>query len=175
MLHALTGLYDLQTNRAVELLTTVRILKPYGTVGRLHAPAGSSPSAEFGSEATGRYLHLASGIRTYAEQMADATLQKEVRQDVANAEAIVFLGCAYHPQNMDMIHDPLSAPMPAPAKRRLVFGTTCKMSESDKLNVEGKLKSMFSSSGRLSEPRTFLLDAKCVEFVRQYRRTLSAD
>lgn len=175
MFHALTGLYDLRASRAVELLTTIRILKPYGTVGRLHTPAGSSPPAEFGSEAEGRYLHLAAGIRTFAEQMADERLQSEIRQSVTDAEAIVFLGCAYHPQNMDMIHDASSGLMPERDKRRLIFGTTYKMSESDTVNVEGNIKSMFSSRGGLGEPRLFLLDAKCAEFIRQYRRTLSAD
>ncbi len=174
MFHALTSLYDLPASRAIQLLATVRILKPYGTVGRLHVPVGGSPQADFGSEAEGRYLHLAAGIRTFAEQMADEKLQSAIRESVANAEIVVFLGCAYHLQNLDVLRDASSGSMPELKRRRAIFGTAHGMSESDKASVQRKLKLMFSS-GSVREPTLSLSDCKCVEFIRQYRRTLSAD
>ena len=175
MFHALAGLYDLATNRAIELLKTIRIYKPYGTVGRLHIPVGKAHPTEFGTDIGNGYLHLAGGIRTYAEQMADTELQYKIRQLVIEADTVVFLGCAYHPQNIDLIRDLSTGPLEERRRRRLVLGTTYAMSDSDKTNVEGKLKSMFSSTGAFGEPIIILSAAKCVEFVRQFRRTLSAD
>jgi hypothetical protein len=175
LFHAFTGLYNLTPARASELMGKVRIWHPYGSVGTLYWPRKDLPASDFGSKPTASgYLKLSKGLRTFTERMTDTTERDEMRSAVAGAKAVVFLGCAYHPQNLDLIHDPSYGNH---VMSRLIFGTTYGMSEVDKSYVRSKLSAIFSIQmpGGQLEPTIHLVDARCADFLRQHKRSLSAD
>jgi hypothetical protein len=112
----------------VEILDdlTTHIIHPYGTIGELQRPTcpGGLP---FGGGAilTADYVELARGIKTYTEQTAAADLLAKIEAEMQGAECIVFLGFAYHSQNMQLLR-PSKA-----TKHKPVFGTAFMMSDAD--------------------------------------------
>ena len=102
--HAIQNYYAIDANRAAVLMQSLEIFHPYGVVGRL--PFQSAKDAvPFGSGANQpkKLLSLASQIKTYSERIEEESAVAGIRQIVQNAEIIVFLGFAFHGQNMDLI------------------------------------------------------------------------
>jgi hypothetical protein len=169
--HALVGLYGLPLDKAREFMKGLRLYHPYGAVGSLYIPGTSPQSAQFGADPDGRYLALAQGVRTFTEQIGDASLVEMIREEIVQADSLVFLGCAFHSQNLELLK--LAEPRP-----KLIFGTTYGMSDADNAHVKARLGAMFTGrarAGAVGAPEIRMESVKCGEFLRQFRRTLSAD
>lgn len=50
-----------------------------------------------------QFVDLASGIRTYTQQVEDDALVKEIRSTLEQAVTIAFLGFAFHAHDMDLL------------------------------------------------------------------------
>jgi hypothetical protein len=172
LFHALSGLYDIPPPRVSELIKRLKLYHPYGAVGALHIPRKDLSIVAFGEEPDGSYLHLAKGVRTFTEQMTDVALLRKIRDAISQSEALIFLGCAFHAQNMEVLDEPQAGP-------KLIFGTTYQLSAADNTHVKSRLNTIFSGRGRRSgnvgSSDIKMDNLKCVEFLRQFRRSLSAD
>jgi hypothetical protein len=115
LFHALQKLYDIREADAKSTVDDLNIIHPYGEIHR---------SVEFGT-ANVDCVELAAGIKTYTEQIGNADIIARLGAEVARAESIIFLGFAYHRQNM-LILKP-SKPMPP----KHVYGTAFGMSNAD--------------------------------------------
>ena len=94
--------YGMSENDAEELLDTTPILHAYGDLGLL--PKGRMGGVEFG--ATDRLVSSAAkSIRTFTEEVATDHASR-IQSIIRNAEKIVFLGCAYHQQNIQVLFGP---------------------------------------------------------------------
>jgi hypothetical protein len=93
----------LDDDTAARFVREMRVWRPYGSLGRLSLrPEEARPHCiEFGARHA-PLEHIAWGIRTYSEA-AEADVLEEARAAIANAERVVFLGCAYHDQNLDLL------------------------------------------------------------------------
>jgi hypothetical protein len=100
LVHALRNQYGIDESTAHEICSHAHIVHPYGSVGPLPIPG--SLGVSFGASSS-NCLKLASGIRTYTEQITDANELSAIRDEVLWAECIVFLGFAYHDQNMRLL------------------------------------------------------------------------
>jgi hypothetical protein len=130
---ALSRLYDIELSKASEIVKTVTIIHPYGSIGSIErVPFGI---AEHNPT---NYVSLASEIKTYTEQIEDKTALDQMQNCVESAECIVFLGFAYHEQNMDLLR-------PDKPARKEIYGTAFGMSEADKLAVIDELNGSFPS------------------------------
>jgi hypothetical protein len=141
LLHALQPLYGIQEQEAGQILSDLHIIHPYGLVGDLPLPS-VRPGVPFGGDgldSVENYVTLSDQIRTYTEQMTDGTMAAQIRQEVLDAECIVFLGFAYHAQNLNL----LKPPDPIPQKP--VFGTAFGMSDSDATVVRDQLLAFFAA------------------------------
>ena len=98
LVHALQQLYGLDEKTAQKICSDLHIVHPYGSVGGLPAPG--EPGVPFGTTDTRNCLALARGIKTYTEQITYAGDLSAIHAEVLSAQSIVFLGFAYHDQNM---------------------------------------------------------------------------
>jgi hypothetical protein len=93
----LERVYNIQQDRARRLVKTLSIVRPYGTVGDLEAiPFGFQSALQTVFKHSG-------GIKTYSEQVQDEEITNSIEQTMTSAETLVFLGTAFHPQNMRIL------------------------------------------------------------------------
>lgn len=107
--------YGLEDREASELVSTLRITHPYGSVGSFQPT--SSCCAAYGDEHANLAL-LAERIRTFTEGLEDLELKGSIDQSYVGAKQIVFLGFAFHPINLQL----LQADAVTSAKK--IFATT---------------------------------------------------
>lgn len=101
--HAITTYSRAPAKHIAQLIDGARIVHPYGTVGRLPWQADDGrQGVSFGDSDTAALFQVAESIFTYSESMGSAVSQA-VRAAIDPAEQIVFLGFAYHPQNMRLV------------------------------------------------------------------------
>jgi len=105
--NAVQALYSLEGHQLQPIIAGLRVIHPYGSIGK---------EVAFGSTRAD-YLGEAERIKTYTEQIGDDGVIDEVRAEVQSAECIVFLGFAYHSQNLSMLMSPQSM------KHKFIYGT----------------------------------------------------
>jgi hypothetical protein len=123
LLHSLQKLYGIPEEEA-SFLDDLRIVHPYGLVSELRSrmcPDG----LPFGCTDGLDYVSLTGNIKTYTEQVAAADLLSNIEAEMRKAECLVFLGFAYHSQNMQLLTPSKAMP------HKPVFGTAYKMSNAD--------------------------------------------
>lgn len=133
--NALSAYYGLNLPDATAIVDRARIIHPYGTVGDL-GQGTSLATAGFGAGET-NIRHIAKGIRTFSEGLADDTIGENIRSLVGDADQVVFLGFAFHPMNMEII-DPKGSVL-----MQKLFGTTIGLSEAAIRSVERTLLQRF--------------------------------
>ena len=162
LLHALQSVYGISRDEAYAIVQTLNIIHPYGTLSDV--PFGGHPYNSYD------YPLLASQIKTYTEQVSDTKILDKLSRTVASAECIVFLGFAYHSQNMMLLK-------PSPSSVRVpVFGTAFGMSNADVEVVEQQVLEFFgpAKAPRLKEKIIKLENGlKSFELFDWYSKSLS--
>lgn len=134
LMHALHLQYGITKDKAKQIVGNATIIHPYGWVGPLER-------VPFGGIEHGRldYLELAKQIKTYTEQVEEESTLFSMQDVIREADCIVFLGFAYHSQNMKLLFGKHAVPK----KTIPIFGTAVGMSEADTSEVTGLLKGLF--------------------------------
>jgi hypothetical protein len=83
---------------------------------------------------------LAGAIKTYTEQLSAGDVIAQIRNEVHRAKSIVFLGFAYHSQNMLMFRPD------QPEQHKQIYGTAFGMSDADVDVVVHQLAEFFAMS-----------------------------
>ena len=163
LFHALQNYYNIKPDEAAGIMQGFKIFHPYGMVGRMQWQ-GEGGSTAFGADVGGRnLLSLAEQIKTYTERATDDAAMTEIRREVLEAEIIVFLGFAFHPQNMRLI-DP---DIPGNAKK--VFATARGISQGDRAIVTKQILDLFGSNPQVDLRH----DLSCFGLFDEFRRSLS--
>jgi hypothetical protein len=162
--NALKRLYNLSDQDAISIVSDLRIIHPYGQVGSLrNVPFGASRA---------NYDAIARDIKTYTEQIAAADVMQDLATEVTEAGCIVFLGFAYHSQNMRLL-----APS-AQITSKPIYGTAFKMSDSDVAIVSRQLVNFFESRVSVQERHNMIkIENKltCSDLFDYYAKSLSGD
>jgi hypothetical protein len=174
MIHALQNYWDCDQAEAVELLSHLKIFHPYGVVG--HLPwSHKQPAAEFGVEKYGplRLLNYAAGIKTFTEKIDESSGEiASMRKRVLDAERIVFLGFAFHDDNMELIaaSDAIERQVP----HTHYYATAHGLSASDCSNIKKALRRLKKHGGTFND-KYFRVnkDVKCAGLFDEYSRDLS--
>lgn len=104
--YALMTAYGMTLLEAQRIVSeNLRIVHPYGTIGRLPWQLGEGPDVEWGNETPWNMGNLVLNIRTASELMRDTRALNEVRNAMLKSQRIVFMGFGYHPQNLDVLID----------------------------------------------------------------------
>jgi hypothetical protein len=164
LFNALKRLYNLSREDASSIIDEIQIVHPYGVIGSLReVPFGASRA---------NYVALAQSIKTYTEQIAATDAVANLVDEIYQAACIVFLGFAYHSQNMRMLK---------PEKRitaNSIFGTAFKMSESDVSIVTHQLVNFLPNNVKVQDRlRMIHLENKltCSALFDHYAKSLSGD
>ena len=107
MYNTLMDYYNINHNRAKEIVQRLHVNHPYGTVGDLWE---NNSNLSFGKRPDSTLLlQLAQKIKTFTEteridQEKDSS--KGIQYLVERADRIIFLGFAYHDQNLELLFKP---------------------------------------------------------------------
>lgn len=101
LFHALQGALNLPAEKVANLLTSLRVYRPYGGLGDLRYDRRGEGVA-FGDENPDLWA-MASRIRVYTENAEEGAHLQEMRGALADAASVVFLGFGFHSQNMKIL------------------------------------------------------------------------
>lgn len=163
--------YSVDSRQAAAVVQKLDIIHPYGTVGAL--PMDVQHGIHFGGDydkVDEDYGTLSESIRTYTEQIEDSVELELIRSQVQRASQIVFLGFAFHDQNMALLKP--SKLM----KEKPIYGTAFGMSENDVAVVTRQLHSFFERRGPMSVylPLNISAQHKCESLFDFYGKSLPA-
>jgi len=150
--------YHIPLDDAGRIVAAAPIIHAYGTVGALPGHSNNRhESVSFGNTRVD-LLEVSNRIRTFTDQMSDKATANAIEKYMHDCEVLVFLGFAFHPQNLDLLqvhtrrHNPL------------VVGTAYGVSQYNRLRYAKDLATRYSPGG--DEP--ILADLKCGQFMREY-------
>jgi hypothetical protein len=163
---AMVVAFGMQLKEAQAIVAAkLRIIHPYGTIGRLPWQRGEAADCEWGTEQPWNIHNLAGLIRTSSEAQRDQQMLMQLRGMVSSAKRIVFLGFGFQPQNVDLLvdyglsHDPEIA--------ITVHG----MSRTNRESVVRMMKRKF---GVEHDELLLVLDAKCIDLMRDFSLLLES-
>ena len=161
----LASVYALELSQTRQLVDDLNILRPYGRI----APLGSirMRGIDYGNDPSRLdFQSLINNIKTYTEQIEDDGLVAKIRFAMREAETVVFLGFAFHPQNLQLI-----MPDTGNRKAKRVFASAYGFSKTDSEGIAANLKT------QLKAGRTTTIavrnDLTCAGLFNEFRRTLS--
>ena len=167
--HSIQNYYGLSADSAASLVKAMEIYHPYGMVGSLPWSAGSA-YMEFGGEPSAQHLvSLAEQIKTFTEGTnPEASDIMEIRRRVDTADTLIFLGFAYHRQNLELLERPTDSKNNREREIKC-YGTALGISEADLGVIESEITEL------LGPMQFYNLEGNltCSELFNKYRRTLS--
>lgn len=171
LFNALKQFYKIDDRQAGELIRSLWICHPYGVVAPL--PWMTHPGVDFGGNdnSSSPYLNLADRIKTYTEQIDDQTQIEEIRNKISEADKIIYLGFAFHDQNLQLLK-----PVKALQSSKEIFGTGFGMSDSDIKVTKQQLLEFFNHSAHRSVSEKIILENKhkCADIFEHYAKSLPA-
>lgn len=163
----LMGIYAIDSSKALKLLSPVDVRHPYGQIGD---KSWQTVANAFGGDLSGRIALSAQKIRTYTEKCETKDVE-EIRKLIECSEHIIFLGFAFHPQNMSLLQPD---EIKRYAKQKNIYFTSYGMSENDAATINASLKQFFTRhSGGYTAANVTSANLECWEFLERYKRTLS--
>lgn len=169
LMNAIKTYFDTSQAKAIEIVKSINILRPYGCIGSVHE--GDSDYTPFGYGSID-LLSAAARIKTYSESV-DSGSVSAIRESVSKAETLIFLGFGFGDQNMDLIA-PEAADYEFELEGRQVFGTAHRVSNSDVDVIKQNLASMLTGQYPWKSSWMNLYDGTCSELFNHYYRSLTA-
>jgi ribosomal protein S13 len=166
----LQQLYGIGSRHAAEIVSKVRIFHPYGSVGPLQFDSVES-GIEFGATEVDCF-EAADRIKTYSEKVDEGEDLASIREEIAKARLIVFLGIHFHEQNIRLV-----TPTTKTAAEN-IFGTALGFSDEDQSVVEDQLQVFLSKKYRDgvflggTDGPIRLGDLTCSQLFDRYSKTL---
>lgn len=155
---AIDNYYHCGMDHAVALVRKARIFHPYGICGRL--PWQSSGSVPYGgSDYSPELLSVANQIQTFSERISDQRSVSEIKNEIATAGTIVFLGFGFHEMNMELL-------AVAQSNANRAFGTAWELSSSDVTAVKKRINQALNKGSASVELRNDLRSAKLFDEYR---------
>lgn len=168
LLHALQNYYKIKEAEAAELVKYINIYHPYGQVGYLpwqqpqsSVGFGETPNAQ-------KLLTLANQIKTFAEGTdPNASEIAEIKEHMASASHLIFLGFAFHKLNMQLI-----APSRTEEEFNVVrcYATAYEVSDSNKEQITEQITMLYSSRADVSVKMS---NKTCSGFFGDFWRSLA--
>lgn len=122
--NSLLRIYRIGEKKAAELVKSIEIYHPYGTVGSLRWQSEVN-TIGYGEEANhGQLLELAKQIKTFTEG-ANSSDMLSIRSLMMSSPRIIFLGFAFHERNMEL----LLSKSPAKPTAKYIYGTAFGVSD----------------------------------------------
>jgi hypothetical protein len=171
LVHAIEKLYAITFDRAGEIVNTLKVLRPYGFIGPLPWQA-TEATMPYGSLDIGldRFVALAQQIRTYSERIREEKTLMEIHDAVARADTVIYLGCAYHPQNMQILTP--SEKLTNGSGAVATYGTARGISDPGISVVRNRTASIISACGR-GQGDQRIQNLTCADLFQEYGMVFS--
>ncbi|WP_404414167.1 hypothetical protein [Brevundimonas vesicularis] len=166
---SLSDYYGIAPEQIQALMKDWLIHRPYGLTGRLPWRSGEEPAVQFGHCGAAQLVEVVDQIRTFTEQIEEGEALDAMRAAIASADRIVFLGFAFHRQNVRLIATDIQ-------DHTEILATAQGISKSDRGVIEDELADAFGFGHEIGRMGRIDLaaDTKCNELFRNYWRTLTA-
>ena len=165
---SLSEYYGISPDSIREIMKGLTIHRPYGVAGRLPWQKGDSPSVEFGGGSPQLLADVAQQVRTFTERVNEGDELAAMRATIASADRIVFLGFAFHRQNVELLSQKTK-------DHTEIVATAYKISKSDMSVIDRELSKAFAHEFVMQDRRVELADMPCFQFFKDYWRTLTAE
>lgn len=166
--YSISDYYGIPLSDARNTVDNLEILRPYGSVGALPWQNSDIKKIDFGKCNTEHLLESSKIIKTFTETTENNTSINLITNLLQGAEKIVFLGFAFHPQNLELLKSKVS-------ESSQIFGTSLGLSEMDKSSIKNDLRRNFDIDDSLQSRRISLLDMRCSQFFETCARTLTSE
>lgn len=144
-----------------RLVSELEVFRPYGSLGKLPWQSGNALEVEFGLLPENHLLQASTGIRTIHELTSEDVDLQPAKERLRNACNIVFLGCAYHTRNLQI----LSCLVRPDVK---IYGTTYGLSAPDIAKAERTINQTFSFGGSVQ-----FHPVQCSTFMQEHARAFA--
>jgi len=165
--YSISNYYGIALAEAQKLVDQLPMYRPYGRVGKLPWQSGGEPAIEFGRRGVREVNEAALQLRTFTEQIEEGETLASMRDALAAADRIVFLGFAFHRQNMKLLavnRDEIPE----------ILATAYKVSGSDRGVITSELNDAFGLGLLQDNANIELFGKPCVDLFDEYWRTLTA-
>ena len=160
MPHAFVMAFGMDLAEAKRLIAAkLKVIRPYGSIGRLPWQPGEMPDCEWGTEAPLNIHNLAAQIRTLSERENDRQLLMSLQNSVASAKRLILLGFGFQPQNIDLLFDRGLSHQPE------VLMSLFEMSPTNRAAV---IKTIKRKTGLERDDQLMVMTARCFELMRDY-------
>jgi hypothetical protein len=102
LFHALQPTFGITARQAAEIMKTLRLYRPYGGLGKVKFLRGDEPP--YGLDRKDLRFFDLSQIQLYTEDMGERPDLVAMRQTLAQAKNVVFLGFGFIPKNMGLLN-----------------------------------------------------------------------
>lgn len=159
----------LSEETAVKIVSEMKILRPYGSVGKLPwqnraSDASSRTPVEFGNNTTDLF-DVANGLETFTEQKNDTTLRSQIERALSASQTIICLGFGFHKQNLEILSLSESGPR---SKDTLI--TAYKMNERNDSALKVRLGRLWG----LFDPHTIEIEhLQCFQLFQERGLTIN--
>lgn len=167
--YALKEYYTLADQETDGLIKKIKIIRPYGSVGEWSSTNTRKEGVVAFAEENMDLFTISKKIKTFSEQLEESDELKELRSLISNAEIVVFLGFAFHRQNMNLMR---LEQQDIAAKR--VYATAFGISPPDCAVLKEEIQQFFNSK---VEPDKIELrnDLTCHGLMGAYWRSLTTN
>jgi hypothetical protein len=167
--HSLSDYYGVPPDEIRNAMRSLIIHRPYGTVGRLPWQLGDGPSVGFGESNAEQISRVVQQIRTFTERIEEGAQLEAMRSSIAMADRIIFLGFAFHRQNVELLRVNVK-------DEAEIIATAVGISESDRTAIGEELSRAFGYDGDgMAYRRADLANFTCADFFQEYWRTLTSE
>lgn len=163
---AFQNYYGISADESARSLASLEIHHPYGKVGALPWMSQSNGSIAYGATPNHQQLiEISKLLRTFTEGTDPSVSDIDsIRDTVANAERLLFLGFAFHRLNLELLFSGASS------ETTRVFATALNISDSNCFRIKDEL------ANKAKHSRDFLYirnDLTCSQLFIEYSRSLS--
>lgn len=164
--HAFVMAFGMNLQEAQRLIAAkLKVLRPYGGIGRLPWQQGDGPDLEWGTENPWNIHNIAGQIFTLSERQNNRQLIMDLHNSVASAKRLVLLGFGFQPQNVDLLFDRGLSHQPE------VLMTLFEMAATNRNAV---IKTIKRKAGLDKDELLSVMTARCFELMRDYSMMLES-
>lgn len=158
--------YGMTLQEAQRIIAArLKFYHPYGAVGRLPWQLGDMPDADFANESPWNMAALSVQLKTGEQALADRTALAELRSAVARSQRLVFLGCDFAPQTLELLVDSSLSHNP-----ELIMT----MSGLSGPNRAAALRMLKRKTGIERDDRLIIAEGRCLDVLKDYALLLES-
>lgn len=165
---SIANYYQVNLDQVLEPFLKLSIHRPYGIAGEIDfRRARNEGPMGFGGNGVQYLAEAGSQIRTFTEGVENPERLDDLRRDISQADRIVFLGSAFHRQNLELLQTKIK-------EDAHVLATTGQISDPDLSVIRRELGEIFSIPSFMIEGRIVFAKMYCREFFETHWRTLTS-